>query len=205
VLVTSSVIRLPERIEGHGLVIRRWRAGDAEVLAQAVADSVDHLRPWMEWIADEPVSLAERRARIERWEEEWARGGDAFLGVFEHGLVAGSSGLHRRIGPGGLEIGYWVHPAFTGRGLATAAAALLTSAGLAVPGIDRVEIHHDRANQASAAIPRKLGFTFVGEVPDEISAPGEVGVECVWRMEPEPWARRHSGPLDVLTSRRGGP
>lgn len=45
-----------------------------------------------------------------------------------------------RIGPGGLETGYWVHQAHTRRGLATAAAAALTDAALALPGIDRVEI-----------------------------------------------------------------
>ncbi len=59
----------------------------------------------------------------------------------------------------GLEIGYWIHPAFIGRGLATAAARLVTEAAFSVPGIDRVEIHHDRANEISGAIPRKLGFT----------------------------------------------
>jgi RimJ/RimL family protein N-acetyltransferase len=41
--------------------------------------------------------------------------------------VIGSSGLMRRIGPGGLDIGYWLHPAWTGKGLATTAVAALTA------------------------------------------------------------------------------
>jgi ribosomal-protein-serine acetyltransferase len=191
--VATSGIRLPEHIEGQGLVIRRWRPSDAEILAGAVAESIDHLRPWMEWIAEEPVAVDQRRTRIERWEEEWARGGDVFLGVFERGRVAGSSGLHRRIGPGGLEIGYWIHPAFTHRGLATATAQLVTEAAFSVPGIDRVEIHHDRANEISGAIPRKLGFTFVGETADEIATPAEVGIECVWRMARADWTAARLG------------
>lgn len=35
--------------------------------------------------------------------------------------VVGGCGLHRRVGPGGLEIGYWVHAAWTRRGIAAAA------------------------------------------------------------------------------------
>jgi len=43
--------------------------------------------------------------------------------VIVDGEIAGSIGLHGRIGPGALEIGYWVHRAWTRRGLATAASA----------------------------------------------------------------------------------
>jgi hypothetical protein len=39
-------------------VLRRWRAQDAEALGRAVAQSIEHLRPWMAWIAEEPATLA---------------------------------------------------------------------------------------------------------------------------------------------------
>ena len=67
-----------------------------------------------------------------------------------------------RIGPGGLEIGYWVRQAFTRRGLATAAAAALVEQAFRLPGVDRLEIVHDELNVASGGVPRKLGFTEVG-------------------------------------------
>lgn len=171
-------------------MLRRWRPDDAEPLVQAVTESVEHLRPWMPWISDEPLDVRRRRALIERWNDEWAAGDAVYQGVFKQGRIAGGCGLHRRIGPGGLEIGYWIHPAFTRRGLATASARLLTDAAFTVPGIERVEIHHDRANEASAGVPRKLGFTFEREVEDEVSAPGEVGVEWIWRMDAGSWAQR---------------
>jgi RimJ/RimL family protein N-acetyltransferase len=195
-------VRLPEHVAGEEIVLRRWRPSDAEALAQAVAESAEHLRPWMPWIAHEPLALAARRDLIARWGEEWAAGGDLYQGVFSQGRIAGGCGLHHRIGLGGLEIGYWIHPAFTRRGLATACARLLTDAGFTVPGIQHVEIHHDRANEASAGIPRKLGFTFVAEVPDEISAPAEVGIECVWRMDEVTWRRLHSS-VEWSTARPG--
>ena len=109
-------------------------------------------------------------------------GGDSVLGLFVDGAVAGSFGLHRRRGPETLEIGYWVHVDHLRQGLATRAAGLLSEAALSVPGITRVEIHHDKANTASAGVPRKLGYQLVGERPDRPEAPGEIGIDCVWRL-----------------------
>src|SRR6185312_15596398 len=145
---------LPERLEDpDGLLLRRWVPEDAEGLGRAVAESVEHLRPWMAWIAHEPMALDSRREMIAEWEHDWSEGGDVVMGVFvDDGRVAGRCGLHRRIAAGGLEIGYWIHPAFLRRGLATRVARMLTDAAF-VPGITRVEIHHDKANQASAGVP----------------------------------------------------
>src|SRR5215217_5953441 len=139
----TRMVRLPDRIEGDGLVLRRWRAEDAELLHEAVVDSVEHLRPWMPWIADEPMSVEQRRALIEGWERDWEGGGDVVLAIVRDGIVAGGSGLHRRRGPDVLEIGYWLRPGFVGRGIVTTAARLLTTAAFAVDGIERVEIWHE--------------------------------------------------------------
>jgi RimJ/RimL family protein N-acetyltransferase len=196
---------LPERLPGpDGLLLRRWLASDAEALGQAILESADHLRPWMEWIAGEPLPLDRRVAMINEWERDWAQGGDVLLGVFVDGRIAGGGGLHRRIGADGLEIGYWTHVAFLRRGVAKRAARVLTDAGLAVPGITRMEIHHDKANEASAGVPRALGFEWLGESPDEPVAPDEAGVECRWRMGKEAWEVRraanppgHSGPRPI--------
>lgn len=68
-----------------------------------------------------------------------------------------------------------MHPDYTGRGLASTVVRLLTDAAFSVAAIASVEVHTDKANLASAAVPRRLGFRFVGETPDEASAPAEVG------------------------------
>jgi ribosomal-protein-serine acetyltransferase len=182
---------LPARLDGpDGLLLRRWVPDDAEALGRAVAESIEHLRPWMAWIGEEPVALERRRAMIAEWERDWSGGGDVILGVFLDRRVAGGCGLHKRIGDGGLEIGYWIHPAYLRRGLATLTARILTEAAFTVPRITRVEIHHDKANHASAGVPRKLGFEWLGEAPDEPEAPAELGIEWRWGMEKEAWLRR---------------
>jgi RimJ/RimL family protein N-acetyltransferase len=171
------------------VLIRRWRVEDAEPLSRAVAESLEHLRPWMPWIAgEEAMTLELRRTWVEEREREWQQGGDVLVGMFVDGAVAGGCGLHRRLGPRALEIGYWTHASLTRRGIATATARALTDAALGLPGIDAVEIHHDRANVASAGVPRRLGFHFLGATPHEPEAPGEEGVRWAWRMDRRAWS-----------------
>lgn len=190
---------LPEHLTSPGgLLLRRWVGSDAAELGEAIRESVEHLRPWMAWISEEPLPLDQRTKLINQWERDWAQGGDVILGVFLDRRIAGSCGLHRRIGPDGLEIGYWIHSAFLRHGLATRVAGVLTAAAFAVPGITRVEIHHDKANQASGGVPRKLGFGWLGEAPGEPVAPGDAGVEWRWAMDKETWKAREPA------SRSGG-
>jgi len=179
---------LPEVAGSDGeLIVSRWTVTAAAELGRAVDESLEQLLPWMPWASEPPLSLEDRRALIDRWASEWAAGGDCIYGIFADGQVAGSCGLHRRLEAGGIEIGYWLHPDYTGRGIATRAARLLTAAAFTDPQIELVEIHHDRANSSSAGVPRRLGFELVGEFEDPVRAPGESGVECRWRMTRERW------------------
>lgn len=183
----GSVDRLPETVPSPRLTLRRWIAADAQDLSAAVEENLDHLRPWMPWISSEPLSPSDRLALINQWEDEWERGGDVVIGAFLDGVVVGSSGLHRRRGPGVLEIGYWVRADHTRKGIATELSSALTTAAFTVPQIDRVEIHHDKANVASAGVPRRLGFTFIDETQDSVTSPGEVGIDCRWMITKQEW------------------
>jgi ribosomal-protein-serine acetyltransferase len=179
--------RLPDTMTAPRLTLRQWGAADAASLSAAVTESLDHLRPWMPWISSEPLSPQDRLGLINQWQAEWAEGGDVVIGVLLDDVVVGSAGLHRRRGPSILEIGYWVHRAHIRKGYATEIARALTSAAFTVPGIDRVEIHHDKANIASSGVPRNLGFTFAGETEDSVTSPGEVGIDCRWTIERHQW------------------
>jgi ribosomal-protein-serine acetyltransferase len=126
---------------------------------------------------------------------DWDNGVAYHYAILSDGAVAGSCGLMRRVGPGGMEIGYWLHPAYTGRGLATDASAALVEQAFALPGVDHVVIVHDLANTSSSGIPRRLGFDQVERrAPTQpASAPGEAGVELVWRLTREQVARAGEG------------
>jgi RimJ/RimL family protein N-acetyltransferase len=144
----------------------------------------------MRWMDSEPLTMIQREAMLGDREREWSDGGDVMLAIRLEQRAIGSCGLHRRVAPDGLEIGYWLHPSFTGRGLATRAARLLAAGAFTVDGITHVEIHHDKANLASAGVPRRLGYQLVAEAPDEISAPAESGIEQIWRVDRDTWLQR---------------
>ena len=181
---------LPERIETARLVLRAWTPDDVAALAAAVTRSIDHLRPWMAWIADEPLPRDARVARIEGWRAQREAGGDLVYGILAGDAVVGGCGFHRRLGPGALELGYWVHVDHVGRGVATEASAALTDAAFASDGIARVEIHHDRANAASGAVPRRLGFERGPDKARAPMAPADTGVDWTWAMSRERWLAR---------------
>lgn len=174
--------RPPEELDAGPVTLRRWRASAVAELEEAVLASVDHLRPWMWWAALEPMERTDREAVIARWEDAWEEGSEHHYAIVDGDGVAGGCGLHRRIDEGGIEIGYWVRPDRTGRAYARAAARALTEAAFALDDVTHVEIHHDVANVRSGRIPERLGFTLVEERQDEVQAPGEVGIERVWRL-----------------------
>jgi ribosomal-protein-serine acetyltransferase len=183
---------LPEGAVGDGVTLRRWAPADAPALHAAVVASTEHLRPWMPWIAEEPKTLEQRRELIATWDREWAAGGDCPTGIWVDGELVGACGLHRRIGAGGLEIGYWVHVDHVGRGIATRAAEAAVAMAFSVPDIEVVEIHQDTANPTSGRVPEKLGFTCFGDFDAKALSPGEAGVERRWQLTREAWEARTS-------------
>jgi RimJ/RimL family protein N-acetyltransferase len=70
--------------------------------------------------------------------------------------------LHTRLGENELEIGYWIHKDHINQGLVTESTAALVKVAFEIIHVHRLEIHCDPQNFASAAIPRKLGFTHEG-------------------------------------------
>ena len=64
--------------------------------------------------------------------------------------------------------------------------AALTAAALALPGVERVEIHCDEANRRSAAVPRRLGYRLDRIEADHVSAPGDLGRSMIWVHTPPP-------------------
>lgn len=182
--------RLPDRFEDEELVVRQWRVEDAPLLHEAITASIEHLRPWMAWIELEPQTIDQREALITGWRDAWGDGGDVPVGVFLDDLVVGGAGLHRRLGPGALEIGYWIRADHAGRGLATRVSRLLTSGAFTLPDVTHVEIHCDRANIASGRVPEKLGFTYIGDIEKPPLAPAETGTQRVYRVTRDDWLSR---------------
>jgi RimJ/RimL family protein N-acetyltransferase len=173
----------PERLSTDLVVLSRSGPGHAEAISAAALTSLDHLRPWMPWATPAGVSVPAQRQRL--GSQRWAPDSD-YDYVMLHpqlGAIIGGCSLMRRQTPGVLEIGYWVHIDHTGRGVATAAAGLLTSAARQMDGVRQITIRCDAANAPSAAVPRHLGYRLEGILAEHFEVPASTGRTMVWVLD----------------------
>lgn len=173
------------RIETERLVLRCWDPKDGPMLKEAVDMSLEHLRPWMPWAMHEPEELEAKVERLRRFRGNFDLGVDFTYGIFnrDESEALGGTGLHTRLGPDALEIGYWIRVDHIGQGLATELSAALTRVAFEVHQIHRVEIHCRPSNVRSAAVPRKLGFTHEATLRRRVlESDGNYGDTMVWTM-----------------------
>ena len=149
------------RIRTERLLLRCWEPSDAAALRAALERSREHLLPWMPWAESEPQSVEEKVVQLRRFRGQFDLGEDYVYGAFdpETGSVVGGTGLRPRVGPGGLEIGYWVHVDHLGRGFATEMTAALARVAIESLKVRRVEVRCAPDNRRSMRIPERLGFT----------------------------------------------
>jgi RimJ/RimL family protein N-acetyltransferase len=160
-----TLLPLFEELRGDIVVVRPYRPEDALLLQEAVAESRDHLRPWMPW-ADTHQTVEESLDWINHVRADWitrTNMGCAMSDAADPARYVGGMGLHpRNWDLRYFEIGYWVRPTATGRGYVTEAVKLLTGFALDVLEAQRVEIRCDERNTLSANVARRAGFVYEG-------------------------------------------
>jgi RimJ/RimL family protein N-acetyltransferase len=142
------------------MVLRCWEPNDAAALKEAVDASIDHLRPWMPWVENEPQTIEEKVELLRGFRGRFDTDQDYVMAIFsrDESEVWGGTGLHTRRGDDAFEIGYWIRESRIGQGLATEATAALTKVAFEICGVDRVEIRVDPPNERSRKVPAKLGY-----------------------------------------------
>ena len=177
-----SVAPVPLQVGEY--IVRKYEQSDAVALVTAVTESCEHLRPWMPWIRFEPQSVTQREALIKTWTDSWDGRTEFVMGIFLGNQVVGGTGLHLRGDVNTVEIGYWIHVDYIGKGIATRMSGALTETAFAIwPEIDTVVIVHDESNIASGKVPARLGFEHVFTWQREPEAPGESGVMYRWEKK----------------------
>src|SRR6476661_3591637 len=118
--------------------LRPWTPDDAPSLARTLSASDAHLRAFTPWVVDGRVPGVSLADRLAKHAADFSAGTEWVYGMFspDDTEVLGGCGLYPRVGPGAVEIGYWLAVRHTGRGLATEAAAILTSVAFASPEIE---------------------------------------------------------------------
>ena len=158
----ASTLEIPEELQSQRLRLRAPHPRYAADMNEAIRESIDELRPWMDWAQRVP-SLQESIDQQRRAREKFLAREDLQLILFCEDRLVGSSGLHRidwEIPK--FEIGYWVRSSDVGRGYASEAVATIASFAFDELSARRVEIRSSTRNQRSRAVPERLGFTLEG-------------------------------------------
>ncbi len=187
------------RVVTPQLVLRCYSPADAEMMQNAIRESVEHLLPWMPWAAAEPEPLQAKIERLRQMRARFDLGQDYVYGIFnpQENRLLGGTGLHTRVGSEALEIGYWIHADHVHKGYATEASAALTKVGFEVMHVKRMEIHCAVDNVASAAVPRKLGYTLEGTRRKLSFSHGNSSDQLIWTMFEEEYLNSPARQLEI--------
>jgi RimJ/RimL family protein N-acetyltransferase len=172
-----SYLFAPERHEGTGFVLRSYQIGDGALLADAVNESYEHLRPWMPWAKPhQPVEESEKLVR--QFRARYLLAEDFVIGIFsaDEKRVLGGAGFHLREGPlenGCAEMGMFLRASEASRGLGTRVLTSLLDWGFTDWPWLRLSWRCDRRNLASARIAEKAGLTLEGILRGQREEVGE--------------------------------
>ncbi len=197
----AEIHRPAERLVAPRLRLEKITVDRAADLTAAVVASLPELEQFMDWARPERSTEPHFVEFIMRSLQEWESGESHNFHVIEieTGELVGNCGLMRRVGPGAIEVGYWIRSDRVGRGYATEAGRVLLGAAELLADIERVEIRFDAANAASARVAARLGAVEIERRNVKIDNPGEIGVEVITELVFSPrrtWRRRLTGFLN---------
>ena len=182
-----TLIPLFEELRSERIIVRPYRESDAQSLFEAVAESRDHLRPWLPF-ADEHQAVEESRDWIIYQEANWLLREDLIVSIWEAATnrFLGGSGLHpRNWETRYFEIGYWLRASAEGHGYITEAVQLLTDYAFSVLAATRVEIRCDERNVRSASVAQRLGFVQEARLRNEqLAADGVLRNTLIFALIP---------------------
>ena len=183
-----TLVPLFDELHGERVIVRPYRVQDAQALQEAVAESREHIRPWLPF-ADEHQRVEESQNWIISEQAKWLLREDMVLSVWERetGRFLGGTGMHpHNWETRYFEIGYWLRASATGHGYMTEAARLLTDYLFDALSATRVEIRCDERNSASAAIARRLGYVQEGRLRhDMLASDGTLRNTLIFSLIPE--------------------
>lgn len=141
------------------ILVRTVRLDDAEVLFEAVRESIPEVSPWLPWChenyaIEETREFLRSRVHTEKSEEAYSFGifdqtSERFLGGVGLNFI---NRVHQI-----ANLGYWVRTGATGKGVASKAARLVARFGFAELGLQRIEIIAAVSNIASQRVAENVG------------------------------------------------
>lgn len=169
------------------LLLRPLRLSDSENLFLAVRESLAELSHWMPW-ARQNYSLGDSKAFLKKRPVEWKDGisyGFAILDKEEMTHLGGCGINFIQRENGVANLGYWVRSSCAGKGIATAASALLGKWGFKKLGLNRLEIIVAVENIRSQRVAEKLGAKREGVLRNRLYLNGNIHDAIMYSLIPQ--------------------
>ena len=204
----ANRITFPFELTTERPVIRSPREADAQQLLEAIAETLDVLRPWMPW-AEHIPTLAEAQENCRSAEEAFRDGSDNRLHLFLRDSLTfvGGSGLHRiEWSVPKCEIGYWIRASCSGKAYVTEAVRAISRFALESLGANRVEIRTSSRNTRSRCVAERLDFVCEGILRNDARhVNGTLRDTCVYSLIREAQQGNPADRVQLAASRRPAP
>lgn len=166
--MTPSVTQPPYLLRTPRLILRCLQPEDAARRLEAAESSGEHLARFFPPTPEGPMTLDAHAAQIRKHRGSFDLDQDRVYGAFEPetGRMLGENYLLKRAGIGALEVGYWLRKDVVGKGLATEMASAMVKVAFEFDQVKRMDLVCNPSNERSAAVARRLGFTFEGRLRD---------------------------------------
>lgn len=172
---------------GGGAALRPLEPWQAEEFLAHMDRARETVDPWIPW-ASISADLDSARATLQRYADKQAADAGRLHGIWLDGtLVGGVMFVSFDARQGTAEVGCWLEPAATGRGLITTAIRVLLDWAFTTRGLHRVEWRCRPDNRASSAVARRLGMTREGALRQNYLWNGRHDTE-IWAVLAPEWA-----------------
>lgn len=184
------LLDIPLEIISSRIILRAYRAEDAQAIHDAIIESENELSEFFTWAKNLP-SIEQRMVNLTRASAYRILRTELGYGIWckESNQYLGDIGLYnldwkaRR-----FEIGYWLRTSAVGQGYVTEGARLLCDLAFTTMQANRVCIQCDADNLKSAGVPRRLGFDLEGTLRNNNARPdGSLADTLVFGMTPDRW------------------
>lgn len=175
---------------GAGAELRPLEPWQAEEFLAHMDRARATVDPWIPW-ASRSTDVPTARKTLQRYADLQARGEGRILGIWLNDvLVGGVMAFNFDSHSGACEIGCWLEPAGTGRGLITHASARLIDWLVNERGVHRIEWHCRPDNVASSNVARRLGMTHEGTLRANFPWQGVRHDSEIWSVLAPEWSDR---------------
>jgi RimJ/RimL family protein N-acetyltransferase len=162
-------MNLPDHINGPSVTLRLGKDVDPNSLFNLVIASKAEVVAFLPW-AEKYASVQDAAASITRFKTLWDDGIAYTYAIYNlDNILVGMVDWRPKADWWGT-IGYWLGTAYTGHGYMTAAVNQLVEE-LFKEGVHRAVIQCDPKNSSSAAVAKRAGFTFEGQIRQDRKRP----------------------------------